>query len=80
MKAVCGIATEQQLDGTDLCQRYNKALEPLVAERASLSKFFSDCCANLHNRTGSQDEFKKGLRLIEVHFRLIENLNALHSD
>ena len=80
MKAVCGITTEQQLDGTDLCQRYNKALEPMVAERASLSKFFSDCCANLHKRTGRQDEFKKGLELIEVHFKLIENLNALHSD
>jgi hypothetical protein len=80
MKAVCGIATEQQLDGTDLCQRYNKTLEPIVAERASLSRFYSDCCANLHNRTGTQDEFKKGLQLIEVHFKLIENLNALHSD
>jgi hypothetical protein len=80
MKAACGIATEQQLDGTDLCQRYNKTLEPIVAERASLTKFFSNCCANLHNRTGSQDEFKKGLQLIEGHFKLIENLNALHSD
>ncbi len=80
MKTACGIAIEQQLDGGDLCQRYNKTLEPIVAERASLSKLFSDCCANLHNRTGSKDEFKKGLQLIEGHFKLIENLNALHSD
>jgi hypothetical protein len=77
MKAVCGIATQQQVDGADLCQRYNKTLDPIVAERVSLSKLFSDCSANLHNRTGGQDEFKTALNLIEGHFKLIENLKAL---
>jgi hypothetical protein len=77
MKNTCSAAIEEQLEGSELCQRYNKILDPIVAERASLTKFFSDCCANLHNRTGSLEEFRSGLQRIEIHFRLIENLNSL---
>ena len=77
MKTVCGVPTTQQTDGADLCQRYNKEVEPIVAERASLTGIFNDCCANLHNRTGSSGEFEAVLSHIERHFKLTENLNAL---
>lgn len=77
MKAVSGIAVKQQIEGSDLCQSYNKSLDPIVAERASLTKLFGQCSAKLHERTGGRDEFKAALNLIESHFRLIENLEAL---
>ncbi len=66
-----------QIDGADLCQKYNKKVDPTVAERASLTSVFSECCANLHNRTGSREEFEAVLAYIERHFKLIESLNAL---
>jgi hypothetical protein len=77
MKTTCSVRIEEQLDGSELCQRYNKTMDPIVAERASLTRLFSDCCANLHQRTGGFEEFTSGLQRIEVHFRLIENLKSL---
>src|SRR6266403_2199397 len=77
MKSTCGIAFNQQIDGSELCQLYNKSVDRVVAERASLTKIFSDCSHNLHGRTGSQTDFSAALQLIEGHFRLIENLKRL---
>ena len=77
MKSICGIALNQQIDGSELCQLYNKTIDRVVAERASLTKLFSECSHNLHGRTGSQRDFSAALQLIEGHFRLIENLRRL---
>jgi hypothetical protein len=79
MKAACVIPTQEQIDGADLCQRYNKVVDPIVAERAALTKLFTDCCVSLHSRTGSHDDFKAALQLIEGHFKLVGNLKALGS-
>jgi hypothetical protein len=77
MKAVCCIALNEQIDGSELCQRYNKTIDPVVAERASLTKVLSDCSHNLHGRTGGQTDFNVVLQLVEDHFQLIENLSRL---
>lgn len=76
MKTVCAVPATQ-IDGADLCQRYNKRVDPTVAERASLTSVFSECSAKLHNRSGSREEFEAVLAHIERHFKLIETLNAL---
>lgn len=76
MKQVCEIA-DGQIDGTELCDRYNKRVDPVVAQRAALTGTFEICCKNLHNRKGGQPEFEQALKTIEAHFGLVENLKAL---
>jgi hypothetical protein len=77
MKSVCQIPIDEQIDGAALCQRYNKTLDAVVSQRASLTAAFDQSAANLHTRKGTREQFESALKLIEGHFRLAEQLKAL---
>ena len=79
IKATCNIPTTQQIDGSALCALYNKTVDPVVANRASLTATFDACAAHLHNRDGTKEEFESAIKLIEGHFKLISHLAMLPS-
>jgi hypothetical protein len=77
MKAACGVPLNQQILGDDLCATYNKLTDPVVVERAALTEVFQKCSANLHGRTGTDEEFESFLERLEMHFKLAETLRTL---
>lgn len=77
MKATCGIRMDEQLAGSDLCERYNRQIDSAVTQRASLSREFSRCSEYLHNRTGTLDDFEEIRKRVLAHFRLIKTLESL---
>jgi hypothetical protein len=79
MKSACNIPLSQQIDGSALCDHYNKTIDPVVAGRASLTATFDQCAAHLHNRDGNKVQFEAILKLIEGHFKLISHLASLPS-
>jgi hypothetical protein len=79
MKVACGIALGQQIIADELCAAYNKAVDPVVVQRAALTEVFQKCSANLHARTGTNEEFEFVLQRIETHFKLAETLRVLNS-
>ena len=78
MKFSCAIPIAEQIDGMNLCEKYNKLVDPIVTQRAALTDIFASCCVNLHNRTGGQADFQAALNRVHGHFKLIENLKSLN--
>lgn len=76
MKAVCGIRMEEQLVGSDLCERYNGKVDRVVAERAALTREFERCSEYLHNRSGVLTDFEEIRQKVFAHFRLIKTLES----
>ena len=77
MKKACNIPITQQIDGSDLCEEYNKSIDPVVAGRVSLTSTFDQAAAHLHNRDGTKEQFEIALKQIEAHFKLISHLASI---
>jgi len=77
MKAVCGLQMQEQLVGSELCERYNSRLDPMVAERAALTREFERCSVYLHNRSGELSDFEEIRQRVFAHFRLIKTLESI---
>lgn len=80
MKAACTIPIHTQILGDDLCVAYNKRVDPVVIQRAALTEVFQKCSANLHARTGTNEDFEFVLKRIEAHFKLAEMLHTLNPE
>lgn len=77
MKAVCGLRLDEQLVGSQLCENYNRKVDPVVAARAALTLEFERCSVHLHNRSGELSDFEEIRQRIFAHFRLIKTLESI---
>jgi hypothetical protein len=64
----------EQIDGATLCEESNKAIDPVIARRASLTAIFAETSRHLHERSGSPLDFEKARNLIVNHFSLKSDL------
>ena len=77
MKASCSIEMEEMVEIESLCTRYYAIFDEVVARKAAVTNEFKICSKNLHNRTGTFDEFSAVLKKIESHFKFIDNIKDL---
>jgi hypothetical protein len=77
MKTVLGIPVGQQIEGDELASRYNKAIDAVLAERASLTSCLKICSQHLHARTGTIHDVQSVRQRIEQHFTLARTLKEL---
>lgn len=77
MKEQCNITLETRMEGSELCERYNKVIDPVLSQKASITTVYTDTSINLHTRSGDKARFEKLRATVEKHFKLAHALKEI---